>query len=545
MISVENAAYSEWYEHFNWKSESCHLNRSGYGNYLSAYIRNQKQGLVLNLNGSWGTGKTYFLKQLYTNLLKVHALPVVYIDAWKSDFSDDPLLVLISELLDQLQALLIDEQDEKKFQRKKTADKLLANMCELGKQGWNTSLDITAAFLSTKNQQWETGLDATALYGLANHLKFNSSKNTIEVNKPRLGSSLKENYKKQLLAIESTKELMTNYVSHFTQIGESSDSTKVYILIDELDRCRPSYAIELLEVVKHLFEIPNFVFVIATDAEQLSNSIKAVYGNDFDGKEYLSRFFNRTATIPQGDLRSFISAKLKNTQVLSSYMNHKAIFPSDSSAQPTEEFVINEFSNIISAYKLSLRRAEQIIAKFDSIVTSLDYSDPDSAELFDFKVLLQLLIEHSSSNLNRTFNDRKDLKPEPFNTHPEDAKELLWNIFNTDHTGHLVRQMTEFYNSFETTDDDIQKQRYLTKVSLDNSWKFFLKCKSDICQSTLSQEFFAMREGSHRSAHSTDLTRIHSGYCMRLDEIFRMFSKVNIWTCEKYFSHVELAGTLT
>ena len=78
------------------------------------------------------------------------------------------------------------------------------------------------------------------------------------------------------------------------------------VLVDELDRCRPNYSIEMLEVIKHFFTTKNFVFVVATDSTQLQKSIKAVYGADFDSKQYLKRFFNREARLAPPDLKTFI-----------------------------------------------------------------------------------------------------------------------------------------------------------------------------------------------------------------------------------------------
>lgn len=72
---------------------------------------------------------------------------------------------------------------------------------------------------------------------------------------------------------------------------ENSFSCPIFIFIDELDRCRPDYAISLLEIVKHIFDIKNFVFIIATNTDQLQHSIKNVYGNDFSANDYLGRFF--------------------------------------------------------------------------------------------------------------------------------------------------------------------------------------------------------------------------------------------------------------
>ena len=104
-----NSNLENRFQEYDWNNQNCYLQRKNYGEFLSSYIRNQKSSLVLNLNGEWGTGKTHFLRQLYTNLHANHELPTVYIDAWESDFSDDPLLVVLSEITDQLLKYITDE----------------------------------------------------------------------------------------------------------------------------------------------------------------------------------------------------------------------------------------------------------------------------------------------------------------------------------------------------------------------------------------------------------------------------------------------------
>ncbi len=74
-------------------------------------------------------------------------------------------------------------------------------------------------------------------------------------------------------------------------------SLPLFLVIDELDRCRPNYAIEFLEIVKHIFDIPNIIFVIATDSQQLSHAINAVYGDNFASERYLKRFFDQEYTL--------------------------------------------------------------------------------------------------------------------------------------------------------------------------------------------------------------------------------------------------------
>jgi hypothetical protein len=129
----------------------------------------------------------------------------------------------------------------------------------------------------------------------------------------------------------------------------------LFVLIDELDRCRPTYAIALLERVKHLFEVDNIVFVVATDSSQLRHAIKAVYGESFESGRYLLRFFDRSYHFEEPSLEAFSRSLFERfgsvNDRLSSPFNGKH-----------EEF----FSSVIRYFGLSLRDAEQC---FDYLCT--------------------------------------------------------------------------------------------------------------------------------------------------------------------------------
>ena len=77
-------------------------------------------------------------------------------------------------------------------------------------------------------------------------------------------------------------------------------------MIDELDRCRPSYATELLEIAKHLFSVDRIVFVLAINRSELAHSVKALYGSKFDAKGYLGRFFDLDYLLPAPDRQQFV-----------------------------------------------------------------------------------------------------------------------------------------------------------------------------------------------------------------------------------------------
>ena len=86
-------------------------------------------------------------------------------------------------------------------------------------------------------------------------------------------------------------------------------------MIDELDRCRPIYAVELLEVAKHLFSVPGVIFVPAINRSELAHSIRSLYGDGFDAEGYLHRFFDVDFQLPDPDRKAFISAMLDSMQI--------------------------------------------------------------------------------------------------------------------------------------------------------------------------------------------------------------------------------------
>lgn len=95
---------------------------------------------------------------------------------------------------------------------------------------------------------------------------------------------------------------------------------KLIIFIDELDRCRPTYALKIIEMIKHYLKMENILIVCMTDIKQLSNCIKSVYGNDYNSSMYLDKIFDYKFNLPcaKYDLKSYVNMKL-NTYVQDNY----------------------------------------------------------------------------------------------------------------------------------------------------------------------------------------------------------------------------------
>jgi predicted KAP-like P-loop ATPase len=98
-------------------------------------------------------------------------------------------------------------------------------------------------------------------------------------------------------ASQSIQSFRSNMGELTSKLHAAGVNSPLFVMIDELDRCRPSYAVTVLERVKHLFEANDVVFIFATDTNQLQHTIRGAYGGDFDGRSYLSRFFDRRYSV--------------------------------------------------------------------------------------------------------------------------------------------------------------------------------------------------------------------------------------------------------
>ena len=131
------------------------------------------------------------------------------------------------------------------------------------------------------------------------------------------------------------------------------DSERLIFVIDELDRCRPSFAVELLEVVKHYFMRDDVTFIITTNVNQLSHTIKKHYGSDFDGYAYLNKFFDFTFGLRR------VSVETYTRSVLDWYVDSSVV---DGVARDAIEYYGFEMREINSYYS-SLRLVSRFLTR--------------------------------------------------------------------------------------------------------------------------------------------------------------------------------------
>ncbi|QZE31406.1 KAP family P-loop NTPase fold protein [Pantoea ananatis] len=280
------------------------MSRADHARHLTNFLaeKGKEANYVLNLDARWGTGKTYFLKR-WAHEIK-DRYPCVYIDAWSSDHSSDPLLSVVSEIRKTLHELHnISELEVKLFEGVAKAVK--------------ATLPAVIKGLLKGQLKKLSGLDAD---------EWNDFINADDI--AETGAKLVEEaidaHNEASVGVGNIKKSIQNWLQ--SAVDKTDYINPLFIFIDELDRCRPTYAIEMLETIKHIFDMKNVVFIVATDKEQLEHSIKAVYGSGFNSRLYLDRFFSRSVTLTNPSRYEFIKRKVTNSSIFLSYISNDANF---------------------------------------------------------------------------------------------------------------------------------------------------------------------------------------------------------------------------
>jgi len=333
---------------FSWNIKETHegitypidtLDRARYASFLTNFLIAEANngGYVLNINAPWGTGKTYFLNRWLIDLKENH--PVVYIDAWKQDFSNDPMLSVVSSIISQL----------KEFQPIEA--KTIGNTAEK----FSGFIKDIAPIVAKGVMKKATGID---LNDDGEHDLSKADEAMLGDIAAKVTDKMIKNHNATLNSITTFKNAIQDWIGAIQ--GNKKLKVPAFIFIDELDRCRPTYAVQMLEVIKHFFEMDNIVFVVATDTEQLQHAIKAVYGQEFDAQTYLGRFFKRRCTLQSVSkdhfIQNYITQKFKLDE---STFEQWDTWPK----LRDKDDLINLVIQLEIAFNLSLRELEQLIDK--------------------------------------------------------------------------------------------------------------------------------------------------------------------------------------
>lgn len=330
------------------------LDRKPLVDFLIGLIGRAGGPFVLALDSPWGTGKTTIIRMLRAELEKQN-FATVYFNAWKVDFATDPIVPLVSAL-DQL---TVGDNSTEKFGKYLAKARKLVTI--LAKHTIVAGVKASTVGLLNIEEGIETAIADSA------------------------GAATED----IVAAFQSESKLLEEFRAELekavSKLPEEGRNQTLVFFVDELDRCRPNFAIELLERIKHLFDVPNIHFVLSLDKRQLEASVAAVYGAGINAKEYLRRFFDLEYALPAIGGSKFVESLIYRFGIDRSFAARMQTFRQDEMTG-----FVECFCGIANAHGMSHRAQERAMTRLRVVL--------DQSNSFMHPIFVALLIILRSEN---------------------------------------------------------------------------------------------------------------------------------------------------
>ena len=332
------------------------------------------------IDGGWGTGKTEFCQKLIRLMQQQHPdYQPVYIDAFRSDHSGEPLLALLAEII---KACTPEDTGEQPSEQRKNITRKVARAVGFAmktvakaavghvlKQKWE---DLEEGMSQITNDGQEAKNAAATVAGVATTLASHSIDATIDATVEAL---LKEQ-------IEAEKNLETLKAC----LKELAAGKPIILFIDELDRCRPDYAVDMLEVIKHVFDIENVKVVLVTNTKQLCAAINHRYGAEVDAQKYLDKFLKYSFALPDKVVDRYEEGRALVTVEYFKKLIQGSRMHGELRGLIEKREVLNFISDMVERSNLSLRETERLV-RFLEIYHSLSRGGLGDQKEWEYRLL--------------------------------------------------------------------------------------------------------------------------------------------------------------
>jgi hypothetical protein len=320
------------------------LSRKKLAERLTGYLYRLKEGAVLAIDAQWGDGKTWFGRN-WAKYLEDNGHKVVFIDAFEQDYIEDPFLLIAAEIAEAL-----DNGNEGIQELREKAAGVMKAILPVG----------TKALINIAGRVfWGSGNASEEI------------KDAIEAASDTTADATSEWIKNKIQDHAQEKASLQHFRNGLEAVANAQEKP-IVIFIDELDRCRPTFAVRLIERIKHFFDVPNVVFILLINRDQLEKAIKGVYGAETDAGAYLGKFVNFFFFLPKQQIddsidRNYVRSYV--THVLNRYNFNVTVIQIDNFR--------NCFTLIANHFNLSLRDIEKGIALYA-------FAQPIHKNLYDF-----------------------------------------------------------------------------------------------------------------------------------------------------------------
>lgn len=341
------------------------LGRQEFGAKLTKFLTESTSGFNLAIDGDWGSGKTFFAKMWKADLESA-GFRVVYFDAFQSDYEDEPFVPLTACIIERLENWSADEDA----------------IQELKETAWKISRKV----LSTTVRFGLRAAAASVTAG-ASELAINAGQDLAKD-----GEEAFDRLLDQFQVAPDTRDKFQNVLA--TAAADSSEQGRLVVVIDELDRCRPDFAVRTLERIKHFFSIDEIYFVFVINSTQVYSALRRLYGGEIDAGRYLDKFIHAHFRLPS-TIGGHGQVTVQSTYVRHVWASH------DSLNGITDSFLEDLISGLAEAYELSLRDIEAVIRSLALLYASFHrtFFDPITGLLLVLRVADKMTYSHLASGL--------------------------------------------------------------------------------------------------------------------------------------------------
>ncbi|QPI44564.1 MULTISPECIES: KAP family P-loop NTPase fold protein [Pectobacterium] len=345
-------------------SENDIFKRKGFSQKLEEIIlASEDDGLVFALDDKWGTGKTTFIKmwQGENDKNESSKIKMVYFNAFENDYQNEPFISLAAKFYE-----IIDDKSE-----------LKPKLLEISKKIGKTLLSV--------------GTKAGIAIATAGILKGSDVEDATDKISESISDPIEKLIEDKFKSINNESAVIKSFTETLRKISEE-EGKKIVLFIDELDRARPDFSLELIEKVKHFFSVKNVVFILSMNRRQFEKGIQKRYG-DIDTGLYLSKFVHYWFSLPKNNdgYNSLIRNYIDNVSPV--------IFNNVSN----KNSIIWWISDLLTAQNASFRDAERCL----SIISILlwKYDDMQYEDYFHFSVSTAAVLKVMTPEVVDKIND--------------------------------------------------------------------------------------------------------------------------------------------
>ncbi len=322
--------------------------RKEIGDGLTNLISSVNDPLVIAIDAQWGSGKSTFLR-MWAGELRKADIPVIMFDAFENDYVSDAFISIASEIIAFSQTALTS--DTPKLQQ------FIEKTVKAGSIIARSALKIGVK-IGTLG-----AIDASDIENIEKYASEIANE-TAAITDKHIGEILTK-AREEKETLQKFREALSSLAPKLS--NETDRNNNLVIIIDELDRCRPDFALQILERMKHFFAVPGVHFVLGAHMKQLYCSVEATYGFGIDSHTYLHKFINMVVSLPLSNINKYDSDIDRYIEYLSA--EHQF----DNKDNQLVKTANSMFSHAAKYNNMSLRTIERIYSQFAlSIAVSSD-----------------------------------------------------------------------------------------------------------------------------------------------------------------------------